>query len=206
MTSKRLDLTGMVFGRLTAIKHSDVRHSSGRLQWTCICSCGNTTHTKTSSLTGGRTRSCGCLQTDNLLIGQRMKLWKYPQTPTPYPNDAARLFNKYKYLVTRIIRVEGDICGLEEIATDRLYRACYICVYTNKPSDEIERYLWAWLNNGRSKSQLRRLDKHGMIKDTKSLGGQMTELKLRKTLSSDDGVASRSHRKRITKKIKFRRC
>lgn len=56
MTSWPQDLSGHTFGRLSVL-----RLASGR-QWECLCECGNTTVVHRSSLTGGRTRSCGCLR------------------------------------------------------------------------------------------------------------------------------------------------
>lgn len=57
---KTTDITGKVFGRLTAlrpIKPEGARH----LQWVCFCECGNTKNIPTGSLTSGRVNSCGCL-------------------------------------------------------------------------------------------------------------------------------------------------
>lgn len=51
----RNDLTGMIFGRLTAISYAS---SSS---WNCKCSCGGTAVVGSYQLTSGATRSCGCL-------------------------------------------------------------------------------------------------------------------------------------------------
>ena len=52
---KKNDLTGNKFGSLTVVKYA------GKSKWVCICDCGNTTCVKTSNLTSGHTKSCGCL-------------------------------------------------------------------------------------------------------------------------------------------------
>lgn len=52
-------LEGQSFGRLTAIEYS------GSQRWTCVCECGNATEVHRSSLVNGRTRSCGCLQSES---------------------------------------------------------------------------------------------------------------------------------------------
>lgn len=53
------DLTGRVFGRLTVIRRIE-SSPRGYRQWLCKCECGNEAVVKTSYLTGGNTRSCGC--------------------------------------------------------------------------------------------------------------------------------------------------
>ena len=52
------DLTGMRFGMLTAIEPCG-KADRGYL-WRCVCDCGNEKAVRSSNLTSGRTRSCGC--------------------------------------------------------------------------------------------------------------------------------------------------
>jgi len=54
-----IDLTGKVFGRLTAIKQENNR-KNGKLVWECLCSCGNKKSVVGQSLRKGLTTSCGC--------------------------------------------------------------------------------------------------------------------------------------------------
>ena len=61
--SRRQDLTGQRFGRLTAVRATEIRQS-GSVVWECLCDCGNTTLASTSSLKFGNTKSCGCLRLD----------------------------------------------------------------------------------------------------------------------------------------------
>lgn len=61
---RKVDLTGQVFGRLTALR--PVRDAQHRLRWLCQCSCGN----RVSILTGTlrySTRSCGCAIRDSII-------------------------------------------------------------------------------------------------------------------------------------------
>lgn len=60
---KKVDLTGMVFGKLTVLKVSDIKTKDNKYQYECICSCGNPEIlTKTAwCLRNGTTKSCGCL-------------------------------------------------------------------------------------------------------------------------------------------------
>lgn len=54
-----LDLTGQIFGRLTAVE----RVCSGKTpKWRCLCSCGNTTVVQLGALRSGATKSCCCLR------------------------------------------------------------------------------------------------------------------------------------------------
>lgn len=55
-----LDLTGQRFGRLVALEIAG-KHVRGRLPWKCLCDCGNEKVVRSSLLTNGNTRSCGCL-------------------------------------------------------------------------------------------------------------------------------------------------
>jgi hypothetical protein len=52
------DLTGMIFGRLTALRVVGKKH--GRYLWECQCTCGGTLETISSSLLRGSTTTCGC--------------------------------------------------------------------------------------------------------------------------------------------------
>ena len=57
---KKLDLTGQRFGRLVVIKEAE--RKGGHRRWLCLCDCGNETICHQTSLRGGTTKSCGCLQ------------------------------------------------------------------------------------------------------------------------------------------------
>jgi hypothetical protein len=59
LIAKPLDLAGMAFGRLTAVR---VHGASpyGR-NWLCHCACGNECIVPAARLTNGNTKSCGCL-------------------------------------------------------------------------------------------------------------------------------------------------
>ncbi|MBP1907056.1 hypothetical protein J2Z32_003721 [Paenibacillus turicensis] len=57
---KRFDLTGQIFGELTAIRLADDLHGFKSLPWECKCTCGKTTYVLTGSLRAGMYKSCGC--------------------------------------------------------------------------------------------------------------------------------------------------
>lgn len=56
--NRAINLTGRVFGRLTAVKHSHTAPSGA--MWLCSCSCGTTCMILSSLLRRGNTQSCGC--------------------------------------------------------------------------------------------------------------------------------------------------
>ncbi len=58
--SKRIDLTGQKFGRLTVVEYSHTK--DGVAYWRCLCDCGNASIVRGPSLREGNTQSCGCLQ------------------------------------------------------------------------------------------------------------------------------------------------
>ncbi|MCZ1068620.1 hypothetical protein O0984_11395 [Clostridioides difficile] len=74
------DLTNKKFGRLTAIKSTNKKAKSGHYIWICKCDCGNEIEVIESSLTTGKTRSCGCLQKEamrkNIRLASRVNIEK----------------------------------------------------------------------------------------------------------------------------------
>ena len=90
--SNAKDISGMKFGRLTAIS---LHHSNkGRCYWKCICECGNEAIVRESSLMRGDTKSCGCLKKETLLhathgmTGSRLyRIWKGMKDRCLNPNS-----------------------------------------------------------------------------------------------------------------------
>ena len=68
--SRILDLTNKRFGKLVAVKLTDMRKSGERV-WECKCDCGNITYVTTGNLRSGNTTSCGCSILTKDLTGQR---------------------------------------------------------------------------------------------------------------------------------------
>ena len=67
--SKREDLTGQKFGRLTALKYV------GAYRWECVCECGTIKAVQTGKLKKGETRSCGCLKLDIVHAKPKHGMW-----------------------------------------------------------------------------------------------------------------------------------
>ena len=59
------DLTGQTFNRLTVIGRGE-NTKNGKAQWICLCECGQNSVVTTDSLKRGHTKSCGCLNKENL--------------------------------------------------------------------------------------------------------------------------------------------
>ena len=57
--SKRIDLTGRVFGRLVVLRFAG-KDRHGFAKWLCVCSCGNTTQIISISLVSGNNNHKEC--------------------------------------------------------------------------------------------------------------------------------------------------
>ena len=57
--AKIRDLTGQTFGKLTVVNFAG-RNKWGNRTWLCKCECGNEKAVRSSNLTAGKTKSCGC--------------------------------------------------------------------------------------------------------------------------------------------------
>lgn len=82
MVKVKEDLTGQVFGRLIVLERADdYIDSQGwhRLCWKCKCVCANQTilNVKDNNLKTGNTRSCGCLQKEQLVKRSKEQFKKY---------------------------------------------------------------------------------------------------------------------------------
>lgn len=60
---KAQDITGMRFGRLTALRPTEKRQSES-VVWECQCDCGEIDYAPVILLRAGKKKSCGCLRSD----------------------------------------------------------------------------------------------------------------------------------------------
>lgn len=58
---KAINITGEKFGRLTAIRPTQIRSGSS-VVWQCECECGLSVNASLNHLRAGRTQSCGCIR------------------------------------------------------------------------------------------------------------------------------------------------
>ncbi|MFT8349243.1 hypothetical protein [Clostridium saccharoperbutylacetonicum] len=80
--NRKLSLVGEVFTRLTVVGATEERNKKGCIIWECKCVCGNIGYVSTTELTGGNTKSCGCLHIDNgyLAIYEKNVFEQYENT------------------------------------------------------------------------------------------------------------------------------
>ncbi len=62
-STKKLDLTGQRYGKLTVLRPAE--NIGSKTAWWCRCDCGKETVVKTCRLRSGHTSSCGCLGRKN---------------------------------------------------------------------------------------------------------------------------------------------
>ncbi len=65
MAGKPKDITGLKFGRLTAIRIIGRSESTRGVIWECLCDCGKTTQAIGTLIRSGHTKSCGCFFKDS---------------------------------------------------------------------------------------------------------------------------------------------
>lgn len=98
---KKIDLSGMEFGRLLVIKDAGKRNANKKIIYLCKCNCGNVVEVAGQELKKGDTKSCGCLRkemmtTHNSYQTRLYKIWAgmisrcYCETATGYKHYGAR--------------------------------------------------------------------------------------------------------------------
>lgn len=95
------DLTNQVFGRLTVIGFYG-RNKYHHAIWLCRCVCGNEKCVNASSLSTGKTRSCGCLNDE-----QRHKIGKKANRTT-HGLHGTRIYRIWKQMKTRCYNHNTD--------------------------------------------------------------------------------------------------
>lgn len=109
------DFTGERIGRLIVVGRTyDFIQPSGRkrMQWECLCTCGNTTLVLSDNLRKGHTKSCGCLVVDSCtLVGSTYATHRRSRSREwwAWLSARQRCFNPssmaYKYYGARGIKV-----------------------------------------------------------------------------------------------------
>jgi hypothetical protein len=126
-----IDITGCVFGNLTAIALTGNKDSSCKPTWLMRCDCGGCREISLSQA-GRTTRKGYRLHCNNEIHGTR--LW-YPPTPKPYPEDAGKILTKYLYLTKlRYKQIDSEV---EDYKIDKLIRASWILAYRRRQGENI---------------------------------------------------------------------
>lgn len=70
----KIDLIGRVYGSLT-VKSEAERRGRSKIHWLCQCSCGKTAEVAGSNLQSGASKTCGCSQEPESLVGNVYGEW-----------------------------------------------------------------------------------------------------------------------------------
>src|SRR3990167_11506646 len=68
------NLSNQKFGKLTVVKLNSSGGKNQHNKWLCKCDCGNEKIVRSNSLTGGKTKSCGCLQIEHMIRVNKLAL------------------------------------------------------------------------------------------------------------------------------------
>lgn len=73
---RKRDLTGKIFGYLTALEDVGLHGNTEWRSWKCLCECGEITYVPSTNLRNGHTQSCGCNGRDIKNITINGKIYK----------------------------------------------------------------------------------------------------------------------------------
>lgn len=125
------DRTGSVFGRLTVTAYS---HKVGENHyWQCRCECGTIKVIQINNLVAGQTKSCGCLNSENLL-----KTWvKHGESRTSlYLTWKGMVSRCQSYNVQRKNYLDRGISVSEEFRDWPIFRDYVLQWLGEKPSED----------------------------------------------------------------------
>lgn len=203
-----VNIAGQKFGSLVALRLTGKKSTNGKPTWLFQCDCGNTREMPLgdakSTLKNGYRLNC----TDSSKHPDRH--FRYPLTPTPYPEEAGKLVAKYLRL-TELPYMQVDT-AVEDEKRDRLLRAAWILTYRRNRGEIIselheKRFISKHLRYCSIKVFWRRkLEEHGGlmydVSDNKrQIGNTMTNI-----TSHDYPVIQTQGIKMLpTKRFKFKR-
>lgn len=139
--TRKIDLTGQIFGRLTVIKRV-INDSGGNCRWLCKCECGNIKEIVGTVLRDRRSTSCGCLHKE--VVSKTMSTHKLTNTP---------LYRVYRSMKERCSNPHSEfypIYGGRGITVCDDWRHYYLSFYN-----------WANENGYRKGLSIERIDNNG---------------------------------------------
>lgn len=91
--TRRIDMTGRRFGRVTVLEFAGVTEQSRNARWKCRCDCGTVFVTTGDALRRGSCRSCGCLRSESCRRrhAEALGAWRVPVKVTT-PDGIRHLF------------------------------------------------------------------------------------------------------------------
>lgn len=125
--TKRIDITGKVFGKLKVIRYHHTSEKRGEAFYLCQCECGKETTVDYGHLSSGHTKSCGCLQVEVIKKRSDGNTWgrKYNN-----PQDIS--------IITVWKASYADGCSLEKFL-ELSQKPCHYC--GELPSNSFNKYL-----------------------------------------------------------------
>lgn len=132
-TSRKQNLTGRTYHRLTVVGFAEKRPRSGRARWRyfwlCRCDCGTLATVEETQITRGNTKSCGCLAKET----QTQKGLRKPKPIILAESDIARFWSLVKHGASNEcwmwqMRCDDDGYGLF-YAGGKTYRANRVALF-----------------------------------------------------------------------------
>lgn len=127
-----VELSGKVFGYLTAVEKTEFRtKSGGHVIWRCLCSCGKETLVGSSFLINGNTQSCGCLLQEKNSQNARKMFTTHGQSKTKA--YACLLAHRRR---ERVRGVDNDWSVMYEFYLRSFFCECVVCGATKHLSTD----------------------------------------------------------------------
>lgn len=118
---QKIDRTGIIYGRLTALNSSEKKDTKGGFYWNCLCECGNVVCVSGSNLISKKVQSCGCLRKElSSIRGKLLKKEKKLCLIVGCNNDTSKGANGYCGMHYMRIKRYGDPDYLTSEITRRL--------------------------------------------------------------------------------------
>lgn len=106
------DITGKVFGELTALEYK------GNDTWLCRCTCGNVIETSGKRLRNGHTNSCGCKKQEHIMETMLLRYGEISSSKIGNPRDFEQILAiRNKDTIEKIINEYNDKPTIYELMT-----------------------------------------------------------------------------------------
>lgn len=138
--SKRIDLVGQVFGRLTVLSYDVERTESPTNRhrqtfWKCKCLCGSICSVASGKLRPGLTKSCGCIHRDMLIARNKRPDGQAGMTFLYHSYKRGANKRHYEWELTRgqfavLCKMPCHYCGTGPSNRSRESRSSVPVVYT----------------------------------------------------------------------------
>lgn len=144
--SKKIDLTGKRFGRLTVLYKDESSYGNKNSKWVCVCDCGSIKSIRGKHLRDGLIRSCGCLNKEIAAAHCYNDLSKHHLS-------YSRLYNIWRGMKER--------CNNPNNAGYKDYGGRGISICCEWKRDFIKFYTWAMTHEYSDSLSIDRIDNNG---------------------------------------------